>query len=362
MVISKTIMSHATCRWATLGLARAGVGLLAGDAERRLGLGDRGVAGDLGLLDGLVGLLDGLVNRLVVELARRVLELAALAKVARLGDELGGAVQEGALVAVLARAGLGEELARHGAVVGRLVRLGRVLVVAHGREAVVVRLVDGVNLEDGRRVVDGGAAVHLLQVQDELVLARVLDAAVGQLPAEVLERRLDGAALDDGALLAVLGLDRLGLDDGRLRHARPQRLGNLGYRADDLQHQLLLLRVKVVLVVVGDKLLDDVVDDRVEVNVQLRVLDVADELAEPAARRVGVGRNGLVDNHRGKGLRHLHKNRLANLGDVARRLRHLVLDDDRVIEHALGDLLGDRLVDVALDGRHVGMGCDELKA
>ena len=349
---------------ATLGLARAGVGLLAGDAERRLGLGDRGVAGDLGLLDGLGGLLGhvGLVNRLVVELARRVLELAALAKVARLGDELGGAVQEGALVAVLARASLGEELARHGAVVGvgRLVRLGRVLVVAHGREAVVVGLVDGINLEDGRRVVDGGAALHLLQVQDELVLARVLDAAVGQLPAEVLERRLDGAALDDGALLAVLGLDRLGLDDGRLRHARPQRLGNLGQRADDLQHQLLLLRVKVVLVVVGDKLLDDVVDDRVEVNVQLRVLDVADELAEPAARRVGVGRDGLVDNHRGKGLRHLHKNRLANLGDVARRLRHL-LNDDRV-EHALGDLLGDRLVDVALDGRHVGMGCDELKA
>ena len=350
---------------ATLGLARAGVGLLAGDAERRLGLGDRGVAGDLGLLDGLGGLLGlvGLVNRLVVELARRVLELAALAKVARLGDELGGAVQEGALVAVLARASLGEELARHGAVVGvgRLVRLGRVLVVAHGREAVVVsRLVDGINLEDGRRVVDGGAALHLLQVQDELVLARVLDAAVGQLPAEVLERRLDGAALDNGALLAVLGLDRLGLDDGRLRHAQPQRLGNLRQRADDLQHQLLLLHVKVVLVVVGDKLLDDVVDDRVEVNVQLRVLDVADELAEPAARRVGVGRNGLVDNHRGKGLRHLHKNRLANLGDVARRLRHLV-DDDRV-EHALGDLLGDRLVDVALDGRHVGMGCDELKA
>ena len=271
-------------------------------------------------------------------------------------------MQEGALVAVLARASLGEELARHGAVVGvgRLVRLGRVLVVADGREAVVVRLVDGVNLEDGRRVVDGGAALHLLQVQDELVLARVLDAAVGQLPAEVLECRLDGAALDDGALLAVLVLDRLGLDDGRLRHAHPQRIGNLGQRADDLQHQLLLLRVKVVLVVVGDKLLDDVVDDRVEVNVQLRVLDVADELAEPATRRVGVGRDGLVDNHRGKGLRHLHKNRLANLGDVARRLRHL-LNDDRV-EHALGDLLGDRLVDVALDGRHVGMGCDELKA
>ena len=88
MVISKTIMSHATCRWATLGLARAGVGLLAGDAERRLGLGDRGVAGDLGLLDGLVSLLDGLGRR-VVELARRVLELAALGKVARLGDELG---------------------------------------------------------------------------------------------------------------------------------------------------------------------------------------------------------------------------------------------------------------------------------
>jgi len=130
-------------------------------------------------------------------------------------------VQEGALVAVLARAGLGEELARHGAVVGRLVRLGRVRVVVHGREAVVVgrRLIDGVDLENGHRVVDGGAAVHLLQVQDELVLARVLDAAVGELPAEVLECRLDGAALDDGALLAVLGLDRLGLDDGRLRHA-----------------------------------------------------------------------------------------------------------------------------------------------
>ena len=128
-------------------------------------------------------------------------------------------MQEGALVAVLARAGLGEELARHGAVVGRLVRLGRVRVVVHGREAVVVRLVDGVNLEDRRRVVDGGAAVHLLQVQDELVLARVLDAAVGELPAEVLECRLDGAALDDDALLAVLALGRLGLDHGRLRHA-----------------------------------------------------------------------------------------------------------------------------------------------
>ena len=102
------------------------------------------------------------------------------------------------------------------------------------------------------------------------------------------------------------------------------------------------------------------VDDRVEVNVQLRVLDIADELAEPATRRVGVGCDGLVDNHRGKGLRHLDKNRLANLGDVARRLRRL-LDDDRV-EHALGDLLGDRLVDVALDGRHFGMGCNELKA
>lgn len=273
-------------------------------------------------------------------------------------------MQEGALVAILARAGLGEVLARHGAVVGveRLVRLGRVRVVVHGRKAVVVGLVDGVNLEDGCRVVDGGASVHLLQVQDELVLARVLDAAVGQLPAEVLERRLDGAALDDGALLAVLVLDRLGLDDGCLRHARPQRLGDLGQRADDLQHQLLLLHVKVVVVVVSDKLLDDVVDDRVEVNVQLRVLDVADELAEPAARRVGVGRNGLVDNHRRKGLRHLHKNRLANLGDVARRLRHL-LDDDRVeCEHALCDLLGDRLVDVALDVRHVGMGSNELKA
>ena len=276
-------------------------------------------------------------------------------------------MQEGALVAILARAGLGEVLARHGAVVGRLVRLGRVRVVVHGREAVVVgrRLVDGFNLEDRRRVVDGGAAVHLLQVQDELVLARVLDAAVGELPAEVLERRLDGAALDDGALFAVLVLDRLGLDDGRLRHARPQRLGDLGQRADDLQHQLLLLRVKVLVVVVGDKLLDDVVDDRVEVNVQLRVLDVADELAEPAARRVGVGCNRLVDNHRGEGLRHLHKNRLANLGDVARRLRHLV-DDDRVeCEHAFGDLLGYRLdvdVDVALDVRHVGMGSNELKA
>ena len=137
-------------------------------------------------------------------------------------------MQEGALVAVLARAGLGEELARHGAVVGRLVRLGRVLDVVHGREAVVVRLVDGIDLKDGHRVVDGGAAVHLLQVQDKLVLARVLDAAVGELPAEVLERRLDGAALNDGALLAVLGLDRLGLDDGCLRHARPQRLGDLG--------------------------------------------------------------------------------------------------------------------------------------
>ena len=272
-------------------------------------------------------------------------------------------MQEGALVAVLARAGLGEELARHGAVVGRLVRLGRVLDVVHGREAVVVgRLVDDVNLEDRRRVVDGRAAIHLLQVQDELVLARVLDAAVGELPAEVLERRLDGAALDDGALLAVLGLDRLGLDDGRLRHARPQRLGNLGQRADDLQHQLLLLRVKVLVVVVVDKLLDDVVDDRVEVNVQLRVLDIADKLAEPAARRVGVRRDGLVDNHRGERLRHLHKNRLVNLGDVARCLRHLV-DDDRVErEYALSDLLGDRLVDVALDGRHGGMGCNELKA
>ena len=236
-------------------------------------------------------------------------------------------------------------------------------VVVHGREAVVVgRLVDGFNLKDGRRVVDGGAAVHLLQVQDELVLARVLDAAVGELPAEVLERRLDGAALDDGALLAVLVLDRLGLDDGRLRHAQPQRLGDLGHRADDLQHQLLLLRVKVLVVVVGDELLDDVVDNRVEVNVQLRVLDVADELAEPAARRVGVGRNGLVDNHLGEGLRHLHKNRLANLSDVSRRLRHLV-DDDRVeCVYALGDLLGDRLVDVALDVRHVGMGSNELKA
>ena len=84
-------MQHATYKWATLGLACAGVGLLAGDAERRLGLGDRGVAGDLGLLDGLVGLgLVNLLNRLVVELARRVLELASLAKVARLGEGLGG--------------------------------------------------------------------------------------------------------------------------------------------------------------------------------------------------------------------------------------------------------------------------------
>lgn len=287
----------------------------------------------------------------MVELARRVLELAALGKVARLRDGLGGAVQEGALVAVVARAGRGEVLARHGAVVGRLVVLGRRLVVVHGREAVVVGwLVDDVNLEDRRRVVDRGAAVHLLQVQDELVLARVLDAAVGELPAEVLERGLDVAALDDGALLAVLGLDRLGLDDGRLRHARPQRLGDLGQRAHDLQHQLLLLHVEVVLVVVGDKLLDDVVNDRVEVNVQLRALDVADELAEPAARRVSVGRDGLIDDHRGKRLRHLHKNRLVNLADVARHLRRL-LNDDRV-EHAL-DLLGDRLVDVALNDRHV---------
>lgn len=74
---------------ATLRLAGAGVDLLAGDAERRLGLGDRGVAGDLGLLDGLVGLVR-LLDRLVVELARRVLELAALGKVARLGEGLGG--------------------------------------------------------------------------------------------------------------------------------------------------------------------------------------------------------------------------------------------------------------------------------
>ena len=76
----------------TLGLARAGVGLLADEAERRLGLGDGGVAGDLGLLDGLVGLIGlvRLLDRLVVELARRVLELAALTKVARLGDGLGG--------------------------------------------------------------------------------------------------------------------------------------------------------------------------------------------------------------------------------------------------------------------------------
>ena len=73
----------------TLRLARTGVGLLAGDAERRLGLGDRGVAGDLGLLDRLLGLVR-LLGRLVVELARRVLELAALAKVARLGEGLGG--------------------------------------------------------------------------------------------------------------------------------------------------------------------------------------------------------------------------------------------------------------------------------
>ena len=121
MVISKTIMSHATCnvgRRACVALWLRGVhcpvphlvlavgrhdhgvahrpagglrGLLAGDAERRLGLGDRGVAGDLGLLDGLVGLgLVNLLNRLVVELARRVLELASLAKVARLGEGLGG--------------------------------------------------------------------------------------------------------------------------------------------------------------------------------------------------------------------------------------------------------------------------------
>jgi len=89
LVISKTIMSHATCKWATLRLARAGVGLLSGDAERRLGLGDRGIAGDLGLLDGLDGLVR-LLDRLVVELARRVLELAALGKVARLGEGLGG--------------------------------------------------------------------------------------------------------------------------------------------------------------------------------------------------------------------------------------------------------------------------------
>ena len=77
---------------ATLRLAGAGVDLLAGDAERRLGLGDRGVAGDLGLLDGLDGLvrLVRLLDRLVVELARRVLELAALGKVARLGERLGG--------------------------------------------------------------------------------------------------------------------------------------------------------------------------------------------------------------------------------------------------------------------------------
>lgn len=75
----------------TLGLARAGVDLLADEAERRLGLGDGGVAGDLGLLDrlGLVGLVR-LLDRLVVELARRVLELAALTKVARLGEGLGG--------------------------------------------------------------------------------------------------------------------------------------------------------------------------------------------------------------------------------------------------------------------------------
>ena len=74
----------------TLGLAGTAVGL-AGEAGGRLGLGDPGVAGDLGLLDGLVGLgLVNLLNRLVVELARRVLELAALAKVARLGEGLGG--------------------------------------------------------------------------------------------------------------------------------------------------------------------------------------------------------------------------------------------------------------------------------
>lgn len=265
-------------------------------------------------------------------------------------------MQEGALVAVLARAGLGEELARHGAVVGvgRLVVLG--LGVVHGLKALVVRRLGLVlGLEDGRRVEDRGAALNLLQVADELAVERVLNAVVGELPVEVVERGQDGPLGDDGDLLAVgLGRHRL-LGRAALRQALPEHVGDFRQRAHDLHGQQLLVLVegKARLVLVLDDVLDHVVEHGVEVNVQLRVVDHADKAAEPLALLVGVVIQRLLDNLLGKGAGHLDGRRLLNECDVARRLGRLVLDDDQrreLLEHAL-----DHLVDVALNGRHVGM-------
>ena len=219
---------------ATLRLARAGVGL-AGEAGGRLELDRLGGLGRVGAGDGGGG--DG--GRLVAE-AARVLAVALLAKVAGLDGLLTGRdVQEGALVGVLARAGLGEELARHGAVVGvgRLVVLG--LGVVHDLEALVVRRRLGLvlGLEDGRRVEDRGAALNLLQVADELAVERVLNAVVGELPVEVVERGQDGPLGDDGDLLAVgLGRHRL-LGRAALRQALPEHVGDFRQRAHDLHGQ-----------------------------------------------------------------------------------------------------------------------------
>ena len=227
-------------------------------------------------------------------------------------------MQEGALVAVLARAGLGEELARHGAVVGvgRLVVLG--LGVVHGLKALVVRrrlgLVLGLvlGLEDGRRVEDRGAALNLLQVADELAVERVLNAVVGELPVEVVERGQDGPLGDDGNLLAVgLGRHRL-LGRAALRQALPEHVGNLRQRAHGLhgQHLLVLVKGEARLVLVLDDVLDHVVNHGVEVNVQLRVVDHADKAAKPLALRVGVEIQRLLDKLLGKGAGQLDKSRL----------------------------------------------------
>ena len=178
--------------------------------------------------------------------------------------------------------------------------------MAHGLKALLVLL--GLDKGDGqRRVEDSGTSLNLLQVADELALQHVLDATVGELPAEVVERRLHGVALDDDALLAVLGLGRLRLDHDGLRHALPERVGDVRERAHGLHGQLLLVLAKgeARLVVLLDDALDHAVEHGVEVDVQLRVLDVADVAAEPVARRVGVGLQCLLDNCLGKRDGHL---------------------------------------------------------
>ena len=332
---------------ATLGLARAGVGLLAGDAGDGLGLGQlsRGGLGGVGAGDG------GRGDRVRVAALVAVGALAVLGEVdARLLDLVVQLlVRVVALVVRLAALAIAPPVARLGLAqgVGALVvrRVG--LDLGHRLPAHVVRRL---GLEERHRLVDRGAVRHLLDVADELAVQRVDHALVGELPAEGVERGQLGAAHDGDDLLAVLGLGRLGLDDGRLRQAVPELVGDGRQRAHDLlDDQLLLLhegeaRLVVVLAHVDDHL----VGRAVHVDEERRALAGDDVAAEKVALAVGNYAERSVDDLLDKGRRHLVEDGLLDDAGVARLRR---LDDDRRLglhEHALG-----QLVDVALNGGHV---------